>query len=308
MKNYSNTLLSFLSCIAGLFICPSLYSAIEHPIQYKQISTFNNLPSDEVQQVFQDSDGFLWFATRMGLCQYDGYKVSVYKSNLYTPFLFTNNNVVCVADDNNNNLWIGTLNGLNVLDKKTGKVKQYLSPDIPHNGISFITKTRNNQIWIGTEWGMCRYQPETDTFINIDRLLKKESLGKLSVKSIYEDKDGDLWIGTWMSGLYRYSPSTQQLFSYPEFNKRNSAHTIFQDSNGKMWIGTWREGLYSVDNPKDIANVSFKKYCYVNGDNFSLSDDVVYAIAEDPNTETLWIGTRGGLSIMELNNPGVFVN
>ena len=286
----------------------SLHGEIIHPIQYKQISTFNNLPTDEVQQVYQDKDGLMWFATRTGLCQFDGYNVTTYKSNLYTPFLFSNNNISCVADDNNHNIWIGTNGGLHVLDKKTTQIKQYKTPSIPNDVVSCILNTRDNKIWVGTESGLIRYIPETDSFFIYDAEQTDGVLRRTAVKSLFEDKDGDLWIGTWANGLYRYSPSVNRFFAYPEFNMRQSAHTIFQDSRGDIWVGAWREGLYKIVNPKDMSNVSFINYRHINKDNSSLSDDVVYAIAEDPHTNTLWIGTRGGLSIMDLRSPGKFVN
>ncbi len=68
--------------------------------------------------------GFIWFATRNGLCQYNGYETTLYKSNLYSPDLLTTNSITCLVDDNNNNLWIGTSEGLNVMDKKNRRNKK----------------------------------------------------------------------------------------------------------------------------------------------------------------------------------------
>ena len=93
-------------------------------LDFKQISTLNGLPTDEVQKIYQDREGFIWLATRYGLCKYDGYQVTVYRSNLYTPGLLTNNNIFCLADDYDGNLWIVTQEGLNVLNKKTGEMRQ----------------------------------------------------------------------------------------------------------------------------------------------------------------------------------------
>lgn len=45
-----------------------------------------------------------------------------------------------------------------------------------------------------------------------------------------------------------------------------------------------------------------------NGDDSSLSDNIVYDIAEDINTHTLWVGTRSGLSILKLDEPDAFIN
>lgn len=45
-------------------------------LKFKQITTFNGLPTDEVQKIYQDKEGFIWLATRYGLAMYDGYRVT----------------------------------------------------------------------------------------------------------------------------------------------------------------------------------------------------------------------------------------
>lgn len=119
-------------------------------LKFKQLSAPYALPTNEVQKVYQDKDGFMWFATRNGLCRYNGYETRVYKSNLYSPELLTNNSISALVDDNNYNLWIGTNEGLNVLDKKTGVIRKYLYPSIPNNVVSSICVTRDNTVWVGT--------------------------------------------------------------------------------------------------------------------------------------------------------------
>ena len=47
--------------------------------------------SNEVRQVYQDCEGFIWIATNSGLIRYDGYDFVTYKSNLYNRNLLTNN-------------------------------------------------------------------------------------------------------------------------------------------------------------------------------------------------------------------------
>ena len=102
-----------------LFSCWTMYPALGHAadgdvisrLKFKQISTLDGLPTDEVQKIYQDKEGFLWFATRYGFCKYDGYQITVYKSSLNTPGLLTSNNIYCFADDNDGFLWIGTQEG-----------------------------------------------------------------------------------------------------------------------------------------------------------------------------------------------------
>lgn len=314
MKNilYS-CLISRKSCITLFcFLLPFCIQASENEIisklNFKKLPALKGLPTDEIQKVYQDKDGFIWLASRYGFFQYDGYQTKLYKSNLYSPGLLTNNNITCLTDDDDHKLWVGTQEGLNVLNKKTGEIKKYLVPDIPNNVISCLLTTSDHSVWIGTDTGLCRYSPEKNKFILYDAKMTDGVLDMPAVKSLFEDSDGDLWIGTWSSGLFRYSPSTNKFYAYPRMNERNSAHVVFEDSNKSIWVGSWEGGLFRLVNPKDMKTVSYINYRHKAGDNTSLSDDIVYDIGEDINTETLWVGTRSGLSIMSCDNPGSFIN
>ena len=299
-----------------LFSFWTMYPALGHAadgnvisrLKFKQISTLDGLPTDEVQKIYQDKEGFLWFATRYGFCKYDGYQITVYKSSLNTPGLLTSNNIYCFADDNDGFLWIGTQEGLNTLNKKTGEIRQYTAPAIPNNAVSCLLVTRENEVWIGTDSGLCRYVAEKDSFVMYDGKSTDGIFPAASIKSLFEDSDGDLWVGTWSSGLFRYSRKEDKFYAYPKINERNSAHVIYQDSNRKMWVGGWDCGLFLLNHPKDMANVFYTHYSHRIGDDASLSDNIVYDIVEDVHTHTLWIGTRVGLSIMKQENPGTFIN
>mgnify|MGYP000008856861 FL=1 len=278
------------------------------PLKFKQLSTPNILPTNEVQKVYQDKDGFMWFATRNGLCCYNGYETTLYKSNLYSPELLTSNSITSLADDGNYQLWIGTGEGLNVMNKRTGEIRKYLSPSIPNNMVSAVCVTRDNTVWIGTDGGLCRYDSRRDTFVVCGNDFGEGKLTYATIKSLVEDSDGDLWIGTWAQGLYRYSPSTGKVEIYPRMNERNSSHIIYEDSNKDIWVGSWGCGLFKLENPKDMARVSYVRYLHENGNASSLSDNIVYDMAEDKNTCSLWVGTRSGLSILELADPKSFIN
>ena len=278
-------------------------------LKYRQITMADGLPSDEVQNVHQDRNGFVWFATRYGLCRYDGYQMVVYKSNLYHPTLLTNNDVNCLADDADGNLWIGTQEGgVNRLHCSTGEICHYSTPSIPDNYVSCLLVTRDNSVWVGTDGGLCRYWKEKDSLLVYDKELTGGVLGRYQIKSLYEDSEGDLWIGTWSDGLYRYSPSQGKFFAYPSLNERNSAHVIYQDQRGTIWVAGWDSGLCCLEHPKDMDRFAFTRYVHQSGDDRSLSDNIVYAIVEDIRTKSLWIGTRSGLSIMSLDKPGEFMN
>lgn len=289
-------------------ICAIGDSSVLTHLQFKQLSTSNGLPTDEVQKVYQDRDGFMWFGTRYGLCLYDGYQVSVYKSNLYSPDLLTNNNIFCMADDADHNLWFGTQEGLNVLNRKDGSIRKITFASVYANAISCLLVTRDNTVWIGTDTGLARYDAAQDSIYFYLEAETGHVLQPTSIKSLIEDSHGDIWIGTWSRGLFRYSPKEKRFYAYPQMNERHSAHVIYEDCKQNIWVGSWEGGLFRLEHPRDMERVSWVNYRHMPNDDSSLSDDIVYDITEDIQTHALWVGTRSGLSIMSEETPGRFIN
>ncbi len=296
-----------LLLMLALPVCSTNADIITH-LKFKQLSTIDGLPTDEVQKVYQDRDGFVWIATRYGLCLYDGYQTSLYKSNLYTPDLLSNNNIYCLTDDNNHNIWIGTQEGLNVLNKETGVIKKDHYSQIGNNSVSCLLTTGDNTVWVGTDAGLFKYDATADSMLLCSAKITGNVLFNVPIKSLFEDSEGDVWIGTWSSGLYRYSPRSKRFYAYPKMNKRSSAHVVYEDSHKNIWVGAWDEGLFLLKNPKDMKRVSWINFRHQPSNATSLSDNIVYDISEDLNTHSLWIGTRSGLSIMRQSKEGEFIN
>lgn len=306
-----NKTLFFLCFFMGCFFSLHLHSADNENIisnfKFKHISTSNGLPSNEVQKVFQDREGFVWFATRYGFCKYDGYKVTTFKSDLHSPSILTNNNIICLTDDADRNIWLGTLEGLNVYNKETGEIRKCNYAEIDNNQVLCLLVTKDNTLWLGNRFGLFRYDREADHMIRMSGAEAHPVLPETAVTYLHEDSDGDLWIGTRTEGVFRYEKKTGSFLSYPPTTPRN-VHIIFEDSQKQIWMIGWDEGLFLLKNPKDPSHVSWINYRHHPGDEYSLQDNMAYDICEDTNTQTLWIGTRSGLSIMNLNQPGEFIN
>ena len=132
---------------------------------FGHISAQDGLPTDEVRQIYQDKDGYIWIATNSGLCQYDGYQIKTYKSNLHTPGLLSNNTICCVAEDNHHNLWIAAYDGVNVLNKTTGHIRKIDSKELRRSIVDRLLVTATDRIFIGTEAGVFEYFPEKDSCV-----------------------------------------------------------------------------------------------------------------------------------------------
>ena len=258
---------------------------------------------DEVRQVYQDKDGYIWIATNSGLCLYDGYQIRTFKSNLHTPGLLSNNTINCITDDNRHNLWIATYDGVNVLDKTNGQIRKITCPGLQRSIVDRLLVTSSDRVFIGTETGVFEYLPGQDSCIAF-----KPGIVKGAVKALVEDSRRNLWIGTWSDGIFRYDGQKDEVYAYPALNELNSALGIFEDSKQRIWVASWGYGLFLLENPYEPEYLGWKQFRHDDNDPNSLCYDIVYDMEEDLNTGTLWVGTRGGLSVLYDEENGLFRN
>lgn len=259
------------------------------------------LPRNKVQCIYQDKKGFLWLGTTMGLFRYDGYETQAYKNDYF-------NNIRCIREDNSNRLWIGTRGAVKVYNEETGVLESYTLGWNGNPNVSAICTTKQGDVLIGSDAGLCRYDARQRRFIRLVIPDGKGGERRLSVQSIIQDKDGNVWFGTWANGLWRWDLKDNRLISYGRLNKRGSVHYLFQDSKGTIWATGWNAGLYRLHFSKDLRKMTYDTYQNEEGIASSLGDNLAYCIAEDSNTGTIWIGSRNGLSITSRDHPGHFTN
>ena len=110
-------------------------------------------------RLLQDHYGFIWFGSRYrGLYCYDGYEFFSYQHNPDDENSLSDNSVRAIAEDRDGNLWIGTILGLNKLQRATGKIQRFLHDpshaDSPsHNYINAIYIDKAGVLWFGTQEG-----------------------------------------------------------------------------------------------------------------------------------------------------------
>ena len=246
----------------------------------------------------------MWVGTNSGLKSFDGYDFKELKSTATSPNLLPNNTVLAICEDHDEHLWIGTRNGLVKLNLLNGQMQTYQAGQGISRIIYTIFTSHDGRVWVGSDAGLSVYDTENDTFVNFRGgqsvvVLpngKRTEMGWYSVKSIVEDYDGNLYIGTWDSGLLRFSPSENLFYSYPKLNERNSAYSLLLDSKQRLWVGTWGFGFLRIDNPLEVNDLHINSYNRGEG-----SFDTFYSIIEDPITQTIWAATREGIVITSMD-------
>ncbi|MEE8077689.1 MAG: ATP-binding protein, partial [Pseudomonadales bacterium] len=121
------------------------------------------------------------------------------------------------------------------------------------------------------------------------------SLGADGVMTVFEDHQGNLWIGTYGGGVSLFDRETETFRRYdhdpndPTSLSDSRASAILQDTEGAIWIGTFGGGLNRL-NP---GTETFQHFQHNPDDPHSLSDNTLYALHLD-NNGSIWVGTAGG--------------
>ncbi len=289
-----------------------------------RITHRQGLPDNRVLCMAQDGDGFMWFGTYDGLCRFDGTVVEVFKHDPNDPATISNNQIQSLFYEKTANLlWIGTQNGLNVLDLHTGKFKTYFHDpsdpcSIPEDEIGrAIFKDRQGMIWIasGTK-GLMHYNPRSDDFDCFAYPFSTHDTGERlervnHVDQIAQDLQNDslLWVGT-SSGLLRFNKLSGEFKRYyadlgdKQTNIRaNSIYCMYLHPDGKLYLGTWGKYLMVFDPGK----ASFQKLtATLETQRFPEGNGVVYEIVKKSERE-LWVTTNHGLCVFDAGR-GVFTS
>ena len=246
---------------------------------YNQLAVYNEFMTDKgvvsganIYSILTDSNGYLWLGTKgKGLLvsqkPLDNYtnpsrlRFYNYQHNQEDSTSLTHNNVYCIVENGEKEIWIGTYG----------------------NGLSLV-KTKSDG---------SRY------FRNIHS--QNSTLGSNMVRNIVFDSKGRMWVATGFGLYMRnqhqkgpfmsffYTPDKDQSLSY------NDVVHILEDSDKDLWFGTLGGGLNKLESIKDSV-ASFMHYNSNNG----LANDVVLAMQEGKPGH-IWVSTENGLNRINKN-------
>ncbi len=101
----------FLFALVGIFYCIALVAQPPKGFSFKHYSTDNGLLSNQINDIKQDTTGYIWIATNDGLVRYDGIRYKTFRRNFNNPFSIPANQIIQLLIDKKENLWLLTTNG-----------------------------------------------------------------------------------------------------------------------------------------------------------------------------------------------------
>ncbi|MDC8013622.1 EAL domain-containing protein [Tahibacter soli] len=174
----------------------------------------------EVRALERAADGSLWIGTRtLGLLRWrpDRHETQRWRHDDADPAGLPHNMVLALREDREGRLWVGTLDGLAVVDAN-GRLRNLQGAGSHHDTLSgnlvrAIRQGADGTLWVGTHSGLNRLDALDAAGARFSRVLAGDGLPSSTIYGILEDRAGALWLST-NRGIARYDPATRAVRSF----------------------------------------------------------------------------------------------
>lgn len=293
--------------IAGTLKGINLYnSSSDAFVQIAEENSTNGqgLNSNFINSIFYD-DGILWLGTETGGVNKLSPRNAFIKNYTYDKNVWgsiSRNPVNVIFEDQEENIWIGTVEGGLNLKKKGEEAFTHYTASSParlsHNSVSALSTDDRQRLWVGT-WGLGvtlldMTHPDKLPVQYINSVQYPQYLPDFVGALSYDRRNKGMWIGT-NQGLFFYdleSDSLQIPFRDNASNNINGIIGSMIDSDHKLWLGC-AEGVYVIDlNRQQDGYFSYVHLRYkLDNPQLKLVDKIT-SIYEDSDG-VLWLGSDG---------------
>ena len=272
------------------------------------------LPSERIRKVLAARDGTLWIGTSNGLASWKDGKLVTYRE-------LAGQRIGPLLEDRDGSIWTGwysTPKG-NLCSIQKGRVQCYGQSGALGKGVFAVYQDSSGTLWGGAVGGLWRWSPGPPNFrwvpapgvlevvpgvdpgedsallIGSTDGMRRIVDGKiqpyplpgireqLSVRAVFRDREGSLWITTRGQGLVHVHEGRTDVFAQPDGLTSDNVYGIYEDREGSIWVGT-SEGL---DRFREFAAATMP---VTQG----LSRSGVYSVLGD-RAGGVWLGTSVGL-------------
>ncbi len=221
-----------LACALALLSPQALALSPQRPLSqfgHQAWANAQGLPQATVYAMAQGQDGYLWLGTEEGLVRFDGTRfVAFNRSN--TPAI-PSNRIRAVHVDAKGDVWFGTQTaGLVRLHEG---VFELMGPSVGMTSkrIRVVASGRSGAVYVGADDALFRWDGS--------RFVKERELQ--TVLSLYEARDGTLWVGL-DGALARLSPSGGwKLWTKQDGLPYSRVLALAEDDKGRILLGV-RDG------------------------------------------------------------------
>ena len=315
----------------GLFHYDKQSKSLTNFVHSDQDST--TISDNRVYELLYDSEENLWIGTRRGLNLFlPDTKTFIRYLPSDSPGSISENWISGLSEDRWGRLWAGSPGGLDLFVDAKERPNIGIFQNITSRFVLGLKVTNSDELWIGGGAGnglglldLNEFDPNKKASINWykQRPFDDKSLSDNSIIYLFEDRLGDMWLGTYGGGVSHFSPRkkkfevVQKSFD-PNTSISSNQVNAFLENNEFLWIGT-EAGLDRINK----TDGSWAHFCNEPSNPLSLGANAIYSLFQDSNSN-IWVGTwNGGLNKLNnsrksflryspknnaasLNNPNVF--
>lgn len=267
----------------------SVNSPSRHIVAAEPAGRLFAVSNSHINKICQDHLGYIWLATDYGLTRFDGSEARTFTRTSDAGSLLSNT-VLTVIEDSENNLWVGTTDGIQKFDRSTQTfITPRLSyPNVPDfSYVNSIIEDRKGNIWFTTSrsGAVCIRKGDAQP---VCYMTTNSRICSNKTTVLYEDNFGNIWIGSKDAGLTVFNGSTNTMENLshnpgdPTSLSGNMIFTIGQTNDGRLFIG-------SLDGGIDVYDYRTNR---VTRDVIKV-DGNVYILRNCPEENVLYIGTDG---------------
>lgn len=264
-----------LHCVPGVFAAP-----YDPGLNFRSLTKRDGLPHMSVMAIERDSEGFMWFATRGGLCRYDGAECVVFNESNSE---ILDNYVAKLLSDSSGNLWIGSTNGLNRMDVRSGKMFRYQVP----GGIRTIIRDGEGLVWASNKSDLFGF----DASANLSRRVSVP----ITATSLQALPDTSSFLAGTEGGLFILNRTTGEAVPVQSFPPGLNIQCVLRDRRSNYWVGTKSDGLFLLD--RELRITDHYKSPLIN-------NDYVRALTEDRDGNIV-AGTYDGMNVIRTSEGDI---
>lgn len=240
--------------------------------EFTVFNAAHGLGSNKINAVVEERNGNLLFGAREN-------GIFIYKNEKFLPYPIPgleNVQIICLHEDREGELWIGTNNGLFRVSEKG--VRKYTTKDgLSDAFISRMMEDSDRNLWVGTLKGLNRLKKKQNGAVSFEPLFTSHIITWL-----FEDREKNLWVGTYNSGIKRLKDGKFLSYTPLEAYQEEILQSVYEDSRGDTWIGALSGKLFRCRGSDFIEVLAPPEF----------SGTAISAIAEDTEGN-LWLGTNG---------------
>lgn len=262
------------------------FTRVDNPLDPRSLS------DQTINSIVKDAEGGFWISTYLGGINYLAQQTTVFE--YFYPTYSTNFSTGKVIsqfwEDEDQNVWIASQDGIKILNSQTQRLEPYIIPQISKKIDVRSILIDGDNLWIGTfSDGLKVVNLKTK---QLKQYYHNRELASTicsnDILSLYKDSKGTIYIGTtW--GVCRYIPSSDNFETLTFVGTMISVFDILEDNQGYLWIATDNSGVFRFDSETN----EWKHFSHEKDSPYSINSNSIITLFRD-SEDKIWFGTNGG--------------